>query len=202
MRNLSVCICDRECERVMWMYGQGYMVPSRVQTPPFFRPLPLYPISPLVHLCTTSSPLLSQSPLCKETDSPLRIYHLIFYLLIQVLFNIALFTKKLVVYTSSTFLQHVSRIFVLTDWYLAQIAEIFEFCSFRKCVFIRNNRKELSEVMETHASLYGHIASVVIPPLTLSWGWGKFTHPFGLIREAVAQNEIATVVYFYLYSKL
>ena len=55
--------------------------------------------------------------------------------------------------------------------------------------------------METHASLYGHIASVVIPPLTLSWG-GKFTHPFGLIREAVAQNEMATVVYFYLYSKL
>ena len=56
--------------------------------------------------------------------------------------------------------------------------------------------------METHASLYGHIASVVIPPLTLSWGGAKFTHPFGLIREAVAQNEMATVVYFYLYSKL
>jgi len=55
------------------MYGQGYMVPSRVQTPPFFRPLPLYPISPLVHLCTTSSPqdrVKGAHPLCFQIEKP------------------------------------------------------------------------------------------------------------------------------------
>ena len=43
---------------------------------------------------------------------------------------------------------------------------------------------------------------VTLPPINPILGGGKFTHPFGLIREAVAQNEMATVVYFYLYSKL
>ena len=31
----------------MWMYGQGYMVPSRVQTPPFLGPSPFTQYPPL-----------------------------------------------------------------------------------------------------------------------------------------------------------
>ena len=53
--------------------------------------------------------------------------------------------------------------------------------------------------METH--LWSHCLGSD-PPINPILGGGKFTHPFGLIREAVAQNEMATVVYFYLYSKL